>query len=460
MNSSTNITAIIPRGNIFRILWKSHKGWLVHRFMFLIVMVCSLLLPAQWSYTQSIYVDACAGINGIGTIELPYNTLARAVAVASPGSHIFMKGGGYPESLIINKALTITAYDGTAIVGTDRNGVTWRDVIIDLGSGISTNARIYYPSCGNGPFPAVVYAHGRRVNEFNICGGLSSPPLNEDYKQLEGILTFLASSEIIAISFNWQGLTVLDQVIAGYIVKVITYLGKEFGNIVDLQNIGLIGHSTGGAAVIKAARILRNDPNSPVQIKGLGLIAPAFPSGETIIDLAEPVLVIHGTNEHPCQAGLAPLEIYCQAASPKHLVYLIGANHFGYTDDICIDPNQVRSIECSADPFGLDPRDYLLYSPGWDNGSEVGGMSGRDPNELQMIAAANYLKAFFSFYLQGNVGELDYLTHDGEQCGHPGDPQACMNDLLINPPSNCQPTRYFEDLQYFNVEVFVCACLR
>ena len=453
---------------ISRCLWHLKIILSIRQWVFVITMTCLFLLHGQRSQAQ-IYVDAC-GKNFFedGTMLFPYKTLAKAVehAKAFPGSSIIMKGGVYAETLTISETLTITAYDGNALIG--RYNVGWRDVILELSSGQSTIARIYYPSWIPGPntqiasscegaFPAVVYAHGRRTESFDICACWNPGPLNEDYKQAEGILTRLASSGIVAISFNWYSLTILDHKVAEYIIDAITHLGNEFGGGVNLQKIGLIGHSTGGAAVIRAVEMINNWREPPMV--ALGLIAPAFPSAG--LNLSDPVLVINGTNEHPCQVGLQPLEIYCEAAPPKHLVFVTGANHFGYTEDICLDPGQVRGGECLFDLYGLDPRDFLPYSPGWDNNSEVGGETGQKAQALQQLAAGNYLLAFFSYYLQNDTNAIDYLIQqEGKHCGYPGSPESCAADLMISPPSDSVPVRYFESLQSSNVKVNVCSCLR
>ena len=106
-----------------QLLKTSHFQWRI-----IIAIMCSILLPGQKSQAQ-IYVDACAiGFFENGTMLFPYKTLAKAVehAKAFPGSNIIMKGGVYAESLTISNVVTITAYDGSALLG--GYNVGWRDV--------------------------------------------------------------------------------------------------------------------------------------------------------------------------------------------------------------------------------------------------------------------------------------------------------------------------------------------
>ena len=149
-------------------------------------------------------------------------------------------------------------------------------------------------------------------------------------------------------------------------------------------------------------------------------------------------MAIHGTKDPPCQVGNSPVEVYREANPAKHLVVVAGANHFGYTDDICLEPAE----ELCPD----HPRD-----PGWDSSSEVGGVEGQEAHARQQLAAGNYLQAFFSKYLQGHDDALDYIA--GERCElPPGDPPNWE-------AADSQPVRLFEDLEDLNVQVWVFSCL-
>jgi hypothetical protein len=105
------------------------------------------------------------------------------------------------------------------------------------------------------------------------------------------------------------------------------------------------------------------------------------------------------------------------------LVVVEGANHFGYTDGICL-----------ADD---------------DHASTVGGLDGPAAQQLQQLTARRNIRAFFSTYLLGDSAQLDYLVQEsGEQCGHPGNPPACGI-----------PKRHFEDLENLGVNIRVCSCV-
>jgi len=171
-----------------------------------------------------------------------------------------------------------------------------------------------------------------------------------------------------------------------------------------------------------------------VQIQGLGLIAPAQ-FQQPVPDVTK--LVIHGTKDPPCQVGNGPVEIYRDANPAKYLVVVTGANHFGYTDGICLEPAEELCPSSDEDP-------------GRDSSSEVGGVTGQEAHARQQRTARNYVHAFFSHYLDlpGKAGAIDHLTQKTT-------PQTCDPGI---PPSCGSPKRPFDDLKNLSVEVSVCSC--
>jgi hypothetical protein len=45
--------------------------------------------------------------------------------------------------------------------------VKYRDLVIDLGDGVKTNAQLSYPGIGTGPFPAVLLVQGSGALDMN-----------------------------------------------------------------------------------------------------------------------------------------------------------------------------------------------------------------------------------------------------------------------------------------------------
>jgi len=111
-------------------------------------------LAAQSAPAGTIYVDGCDPGPG------EYGTLTSAVAAASSGDTIVMQGGSYPEKdsvsfsekLVLDRALTLTAADGPALVGEYYVGSREVSVPVTVCPDCQevlpydASARVYYPS--------------------------------------------------------------------------------------------------------------------------------------------------------------------------------------------------------------------------------------------------------------------------------------------------------------------------
>ena len=49
--------------------------------------------------------------------------------------------------------------------------IKYRDLIIDLGNGVKTNAQLTIPAAGKGPFPGVLLIPGGGAADMNYSGG-------------------------------------------------------------------------------------------------------------------------------------------------------------------------------------------------------------------------------------------------------------------------------------------------
>ena len=59
-----------------------------------------------------------------------------------------------------------------ALAQSDIQTVKYRNLTLDLGNGVTTNAQLSYPAIGKGPFPGVLLIHGSGANDMNETGGL------------------------------------------------------------------------------------------------------------------------------------------------------------------------------------------------------------------------------------------------------------------------------------------------
>ena len=66
-----------------------------------------------------------------------------------------------------------------ALAQSDIQTVKYRDLVIDLGDGVTTNAQLSYPAIGKGPFPAVLLVQGSGALDMNETLTKNSKPFWE-----------------------------------------------------------------------------------------------------------------------------------------------------------------------------------------------------------------------------------------------------------------------------------------
>src|SRR5919198_1973718 len=49
--------------------------------------------------------------------------------------------------------------------------IKYRNLVIDLGNGVKTNAQLTYPAVGKGPFPGILLIPGAGLADMNYSGG-------------------------------------------------------------------------------------------------------------------------------------------------------------------------------------------------------------------------------------------------------------------------------------------------
>ena len=144
----------------------------------------------------------------------------------------------------------------------DVETIKYRNMVIDLGNGVKTNAQLTIPAVGNGPFPGVLLIHGSGAVDMNETAGYiqvdnktgkkiypSSQPFFE-------ISQYLSERGFVVLKYDKRGVTVnytiLDTNVWGN-ATADDYIqdGKKALNVllqqpeVDPKRINIIGHSEG-----------------------------------------------------------------------------------------------------------------------------------------------------------------------------------------------------------------------
>jgi hypothetical protein len=153
---------------------------------------------------------------------------------------------------------------------TDLQTTKHRDMVIDLGNGLKTNARLNLPSNGNGPFPGVLLIHGSGLTDMNETAGyvridndtgsIIYPPTRPYFE----IAQYLSERGFAVLQYNKRGVdgnfTVPDWNVWGNVTfddlkqdaeKALDILIHQ--PEVDANHITLVGHSEGTTIVPRVA---------------------------------------------------------------------------------------------------------------------------------------------------------------------------------------------------------------
>ncbi|CAI4033332.1 exported protein of unknown function [Nitrospira tepida] len=273
-------------------------------------------------------------------------------------------------------------------------------------------ATVRYPGAAAGPdaaiapgttkFPLVLYLHGNHgtviSGSSHVCGGSGPPVPNHDGYNY--VLDRLASLGFIAVSINANDLNCKADRIPERGKLILEHLrrwknwndpgqpdadfGGRFYNRVDLNRIGLAGHSRGGEAVL-SAYLENKNAGLGFGIKALHSIAPVDFHGLILEDVPYYVLLPAADGD---VSSLAGARLYDRAAPranpnkmPKMQSHVYGANH-----------NWFNTV--------------------WfqDEGSPPGGTAGRLTQPQQQAVERVMAVAFFRQFLQGFTSARGLFT--------------------------------------------------
>jgi len=147
-----------------------------------------------------------------------------------------------------------------------------------------------------------------------VGGGWDSPA-GELYTRLS---RSLLSNGISSLRIRYRYPTDLDECIIDVIA------GVKFLEYNKIQSVGLVGHSLGGAVVIKAAAALPNIVRTVIT-----LATQSYGAVEAVSQLGQEecsILLIHGTHDDVLWP-ICSSHVYNKANEPKHIILLEGAGH-------------------------------------------------------------------------------------------------------------------------------------
>ena len=180
----------------------------------------------------------------------------------------------------------------TALAQQDLETVKYRDLIIDLGNGLKTNAQLTIPAVGEGPFPGVVIFPG--------AGGASVlPPASKFYNYYANMAKYLSDRGFAVLLYDKRGvgpnLTISDSNAWGNLTfnalkqdaeKALSVLLQQ-PEVNATKRATLIGHSEGTNI---PPRVAVDNPDKVANIVLMGSVAEKWRDIIYFQEVAYPVL--------------------------------------------------------------------------------------------------------------------------------------------------------------------------
>src|SRR5215204_5195644 len=110
------------------------------------------------------------------------------------------------SSSILSNSTTFNNYSTSVLAQPFIQTVKSRDLVIDLGNGIQTNAQLTIPAVGNGPFPGVLLIHGTGPTDMNET-------LSPDSKPFWQIAQYLSERGFAVLRYDKRGVGANSQII-------------------------------------------------------------------------------------------------------------------------------------------------------------------------------------------------------------------------------------------------------
>ena len=167
---------------------------------------------------------------------------------------------------ILSNYSTFNNYSTSALAQPFIQTVKSRDLVIDLGNGIKTNAQLTVPAVGNGPFPGVLLVAGSGAIDMNVT-------ISPDVKPFWHIAQYLSERGFVVLRYDKRGVgangTIIDTNVWGNATfddlkndaaKALNILTEQ--PEVDPDKITLIGHSEGTMIIPRLAIDLNNNNNN------------------------------------------------------------------------------------------------------------------------------------------------------------------------------------------------------
>ena len=187
------------------------------------------------------------------------------------------------SSLLLPPSILLSHHQSIVVAQPYIETVKHRNLVIDLGNGLKTNAQLTLPAVGNGTFPGVLLVSGGGATDMNYTQGLVSIDNKTGAKVypptfLFQIAEYLSERGFAVLRYDKRGIganqTILDSNVWGNVTfndlkqdaeKALVVLAQQ--PEVDPNRITIIGHSEGGVITSRVAL------DNPDKVKNIVLMS-------------------------------------------------------------------------------------------------------------------------------------------------------------------------------------------
>ncbi|HEY0406004.1 MAG TPA: hypothetical protein VGC89_09775 [Pyrinomonadaceae bacterium] len=308
-------------------------------------------------------------------------------------------------------------------------------------------ASVHHPTdMTNGPFPLIVFLHGRHSTCYKGSTAALRWPCRAteqsipSYQGYDYIAQKLASNGYIVVSISANGINAYDNQVADYGAQARAELiqrhldqwktfnttgaapfGSRFVGKVNLSRVGTMGHSRGGEGVVKSF-LYNASLGSPYTIKAVLPLAPVDFNRYVINNTALEVVLPYCDGDVNDNQGVhyfddARYNVTGDTGA-KHTVQVMGANH-----------NYFNTIWTPGLFAAGTAEDWSAYTTGGTSDPQCGTVAGNKrltATQQQGVGLA-YLSAFMRAYVGGESQFLPLLTGEA-----PPPPSAQTTNLHVS----------------------------
>ena len=250
----------------------------------------------------------------------------------------------------------------TILAQQDLETIKYRNVVIDLGDGLKTNAQLTIPAVGKGPFPGILLVPGTGPLDMNSTSGyirIDNETGTKIYPPapFSQISEYLSDRGFVVLRYDKRGIgenmTILDSNVVGNVTTIdYKHDAERALNLliqqpeVDAKRITVLGHSEGTAI---APRVAIDNPDKVKNIVLMATLAQNFSKLMEFQRVSLPLLYAKEVLDHT-HDGLLSLQ---EASKNPVFTTMVGNLTLLLTQNITNPANETSTLNNVSIPPSL-----------------------------------------------------------------------------------------------------------